>query len=154
LLIRHDEIFRREAVDFQRRRLSGNVVLRPDRPSTILCVAYGLVVCGLTAAFSFVSFPVATHAGVRCVEPGSRFLEALHPRFPAGTVLQRAEVDAADGTPIAVWSSGRYSVAGTTAARTGGARRRNGTPSGRCAVTYSLISRPADAVLRRLFHGS
>ncbi|HEV2739027.1 MAG TPA: hypothetical protein VGU66_10650 [Candidatus Elarobacter sp.] len=123
--------------------------MRPDRPSTILCVAYGLMVCGLTAAFSFVSFPVVTHAGVRCVEPGSRFLEALHPRFPAGTVLQRAEVDGADGTPVAVWSSGRY-----FAARTGAARRRNDMPSGRCAVTYSLISRPADAVIHRLFHGS
>jgi hypothetical protein len=152
VLIRHDAMFRREAVEFQRRRLSGNVVLRPESPLTVACSAYGALVVALSAGFAFVSFPATMHATATCTRAGAGYLEVAQPRFPAGSTLQRAELETTDGMRAAVWSPGRSATPGRLVAAI--TAERGPSASDRCNVAYRLIARPADAVVHRLLRGS
>jgi hypothetical protein len=153
LLVR-DGLFRLEAIEFQRRRLSGNVVMRPDPPLTAACLAYSFLVCGLAAAFTFVSVPLTVRANAPCAGRGAGYVEIAHPHFSSGTALRRAEIATADGTRVAVWAPGDYSERNVIRAPLTGATPRGSRSSYQCSVTYSLTSRPADAVIHRLLRGS
>ncbi|MEA2663731.1 MAG: hypothetical protein QOI11_675 [Candidatus Eremiobacteraeota bacterium] len=145
-------MFRREAVDFQRRRLSGNVVLRPDPPLTAACSVFGILVVALSAAFTFVSLPATMRVTAACTPAGSGYLEVARPRLSAGSVLQRAELETTDGRRAAVWNAGQGTTAGTLIAAV--TAERGPSASGRCTVAYHLTARPADAVVHRLLRGS
>lgn len=152
MLIRNDAIFRREAVDFQRRRLSGNVVLRPDPPLTVACAVYGLLVIALSAAFAFTSIPAVMRVTATCTPLGSGYLEVAQPHLSPGSVLRRAELATTDGMRVAVWTAGQGTRAGKLIAAV--TSEHGPGASDNCAITYRLISRPADAVLHRLLRGS
>lgn len=149
-MIFNDEgLFRREAVEFQRRRLAGDVILRPDPPLAAVCAAFGVIVVGLFIGFSFVTYSVETRAPAQCMPAGSQFVDVRYTPLPLGASVERAVVKTASGAQ-AMWERGdgpQPRVLRATLQSPAGALRRGES----CSVTFALLSRPVSTILRRLF---
>lgn len=152
MLIRGAEIFRREAVEFQRRRLAGDVVLKPDRPLAHLCAAFTATVLLCAAAFAVVRFPAVMTTAASCTREGAQGIVAAYSPLPPEAQAVAATVRADSGRVLA--RTPRGTVIGRKELLAPLLPGAIAAGPVRCRVEFDVLLQPAAALWKGLHHAS
>lgn len=154
MLVKDVGLFRPEAVEFQRRRLAGEVILRPDPPLSRICLAFGVLVVALIVTFARVTLPVAVHVRAQCAYAGRGLLDAKFAPLSDGTQLQSAQIAVANGAIVATWRSAASITPDPIRAQIRRGTWRATRSSVPCEANLNVVTHPAYALIHRLFRQS